>query len=373
MLIVDAHHDLAWNMLTFGRNYLRSTIETRRLEQGTEIPALNDDTMLGWPEYQRGKVALVFATLFASPQRHCAGSWDKLCYIDADQANRMYQEQLDVYDRLFDDHPDQFRPVRNHADLKDLLCIWESPPVIDSENGSVRKGNPVGLAILMEGADGVRDPGELDEWWERGVRFIGPAWMGTHYTGGWNEPGPLTGPGRSLLEKMGELGFGLDLSHMDEKAVFQALDIYDGPILASHSNAQALLEGDDSNRHLSDRAIQGILERSGVIGINFYNTYLKPGWKRGDRRQEVPIDLLISQIDYICQTAGDAAHVGLGSDFDGGLGLQSVPYGIDSVADLPKLVPGLHQRGYSDDDCGAIMGGNWLSILRRILPGGSSA
>jgi membrane dipeptidase len=191
--------------------------------------------------------------------------------------------------------------------------------------------------------------------------------MGTHYTGGWNEPGPLTGPGRMLLENMGELGFGLDLSHMDEKAVYQALDFYDGPILATHSNAQALLKGDDSNRHLSDQALRGIIERRGVIGVHFYNAFLKPGWKRGDRRQEVLIDHLITQIDYICQMAGDAAHVGLGSDFDGGLGLQSVPLGIDSVADLQKLAPVLRQRGYSDEDCAAILGGNWISMLRRII------
>ena len=366
MLIVDAHEDLAWNTLTFGRDYLRPVAETRRREAGTQIPALNDDTMIGWLEYQVGDVALVFATLFASPLRHCAGAWDKLCYADAQQAKRMCREQLEFYMRLTDDHSDQFRLIQSAKELEALLSVWKTRPVI-AESGEVQKGNPVGLVLLMEGADAVVDPGELDEWWEGGLRLIGPAWSGTRYCGGWLEPGPLTGAGRVLLERMGELGFGLDLSHMDEQAAYEALDLYDGALLASHSNAQALLKGHESNRHLPDPLIRGILERDGVIGVHFYNAFLKPGWRRGDGREEVTLAHLVAQIDYICQMAGDAHHVGLGSDFDGGLGLQSVPAGIDSVADIKKLAPFLAERGYSDDDCAAILSGNWITFLRRIL------
>ncbi len=278
----------------------------------------------------------------------------------------MYRDQIDLYERLTDDHPDKFRLVRSVNDLDSVLRAWETPPVI-AETGDVQCGNPVGLVFLMEGADGVSDPNELDEWWECGLRLIGPAWVGTRYSGGTLEPGPLTAPGRSLLERMGELGFGLDLSHMDEAAVYQALDEYRGALFATHSNAQALLKGDESNRHLSDDIIRGILEREGVIGINFYNAFLKPGWSRSKRREEVTIDHLVAQIDYICQMAGDARHVGFGSDFDGGLGLQSVPTGIDTVADLKKLAPYLAKRGYSDQDCAAIFGGNWIAMLRRIL------
>ena len=196
---------------------------------------------------------------------------------------------------------------------------------------------PVGLVVSMEGADCVRHPGELEDWWQLGVRLIGPAWCGNQFCGGTNEPGPLTPAGVALLEVIGQLGFGLDLSHMDEQAVLQALDIYPGALLASHSNALALVKDYSSNRHLSDRVIDGILERDGIIGIVPFNQFLKPGWKIGDRRDEVSLDWVVAQIDYICQKAGDARHVGLGTDFDGGYGLQSVPAGIDSIADLSKL------------------------------------
>jgi membrane dipeptidase len=367
MMIVDAHEDLAWNMLTLGRDYTLAAQETRRREQGTAIPALNDDAMLGWPDYQRGSVGLVFATLFSLPARHRAGPWEKLYYENSPQAHRQYRDQIDVYERLVDEYLEKFRLIKTRHELDELLEIWQKPPAY-RENGVLEKGNPVGLMILMEGADGILDPGELEEWWQAGVRIIGPAWVGTAYSGGWKEPGPLTNAGRALLEQMGELGFGLDVSHMDEKAAYQALDIFPGIILASHSNAQSLLRGDDTNRHLPDRLIHGILDRQGVIGVNLFNSFLKAGWKRGDRRDEVGIANVIEQIDYMCQLAGDARHVGIGSDLEGGFGLQSAPVGIDTVADLAKLTPLLIDKGYSYQDCEAILGKNWLTITKKVLP-----
>jgi membrane dipeptidase len=214
----------------------------------------------------------------------------------------------------------------------------------------------------------VRDPGELDEWWEMGVRIIGPAWAGTRFCGGTHDPGPLTKDGYGLLEGMGSLGFGLDLSHMDEQAALQALDVYPGTILASHSNAAALLKGVETNRHLSRQVIQGLIERDGVIGIVPLNGFLVPGWRPKDGRQLVSLEHVAAQIDHICQIAGDARHVGLGTDFDGGYGVQSTPREVDTIADMQKIIPLLLQRGYSPDDTAAVMGGNWLDRLQRFLP-----
>jgi membrane dipeptidase len=124
----------------------------------------------------------------------------------------------------------------------------------------------------------------------------------------------------------------------------------------------------DSNRFLSDRVIQGLLEREAVIGVVPYNRFLLPGWRKNDGRQVVSLDRLVSQIDHICQMAGDAQHVGIGSDFDGGFGLQSVPAEINTVADLKKLVPLLAQKGYTEDDIAAVLGRNWLTVLKENLP-----
>lgn len=359
MLIVDAHEDIAWNMLTFGRDYTRSVAETRLLERGTEVPFNNGDTMLGWPEYQQARVAVIFATLFAAPERSKYGPWDILCYRDTPQSRRLYQTQLDLYQRLVDDQFDKFRLILDQASLKSIIENWQQEELEE---------HPIGLVLLMEGAEAISEPAELGKWWQAGVRIIGPAWASNRFCGGTKEPGPLTREGYALLAGMAEFGFVLDLSHMDEQAALQALDFYPGRILVSHGNAEALLKDADTNRHLSDRVIRGLIEREAVIGIVPMNPFLLAGWQKGDRREEVTLERIVAQIDYICQIAGDARHVGFGTDFNGGFGLQSAPIGIDTIVDLAKLIPVIAEYGYNDLDITAIFGENWLSLLRLALP-----
>ena len=359
MLIVDAHEDLAWNMLTFDRDYTLAAVETRQRERGTSAPAHNGDTLLGYPDYLRGEVAVVFSTLFASPARRQQGNFDTQVYTTTEQANKVYRDQLDAYFRLTDDSPDKFRLILEHADLEDVLSHWQKPDVDE---------HPIGLVILMENAEGVRSLSELEEWFELGVRIIGPAWAGTRFCGGTHEPGPLTSEGYALLDGMADLGFVLDISHMDEQAALQALEYFPGSIIASHANARSLLKDTDSNRFLSDDVIHALIERNGIIGIVPYKSFLDPSWRPSDGRQAVTLDHVISHIDHVCQLAGSAQHVALGSDFDGGFGWQSVPAEIDSVADLQKLIPLLAEKGYTNNPISAIMGENWLSLLRRTLP-----
>jgi membrane dipeptidase len=155
---------------------------------------------------------------------------------------------------------------------------------------------------------------------------------------------------------------------MDEQPALQALDAYPGTVCATHANAIALLKGVETNRHLTDRLIQGIVERDGVVGVVPCNRFLVPGWRRKDGREGVSLRHVVAHIDYICQMAGDAQHAGLGSDFDGGFGLQSTPAEIDTIADLQKLAPLLAEEGYIESDIAAILGMNWIARLRRILP-----
>jgi membrane dipeptidase len=366
-LIVDAHADLAWNMLTYGRNYTRSAAETRELEAGSIAVEQNGDTLLGWPEYQRGRVCVVFSTLYASPQRAQLFENETQVYKTADEAYRLYREQLFSYHRLVDSDPDKYRLIRSSSDLNLLLGQWQDSNPKRYSPGE--DGFPVGLVVLMEGGDGIRDFAELEEWHEHGVRLIGPAWAGTRFCGGTREPGPLTDEGRELFGAMADYNFILDLSHMDEPAAVEALDIYQGPVVATHANCLALLPGYATNRQLSDRVIRGVIERDGVIGLVPYNIFLKSGWTRkSGRREEVHIDAFVAHIDHVCQLAGDSLHAGIGTDFDGGFGLQSVPPEIDTIADLQNLVSLLLARGYSETDAGNILGENWLRRLKRELP-----
>jgi len=358
-IIVDAHQDLAYNIQVWGRDYTRSALETRRLEASTPIPEHNGDTLLGWPEYQRGRVGVIFATLFAAPLRRKIQDWETVYYASTDEAHRIYRSQIDEYHRLVDRHPAMFSLVQTRDDLQGVLADWDDP---------AKAEHPVGLVPLMECAEAVRTPSELEEWWNLGLRIIGPAWAGTRFCGGTREPGPLTAEGEALLEAMADLGFMLDLSHMDPQAALQALERYPGQVVATHSNAVALLKGYDGNRHLPNEVIHSLLERDGVIGIVPYNSFLQVGWRKNDGRHLVTLQHIIAQIDFICQLAGDALHVGLGTDFDGGFGLQSVPSEIDTIADLTKLAPLLGEKGYSQEDIASILGQNWLRKLRSVLP-----
>jgi len=362
-ILVDAHADIAYNMLKYGRDYTRPVSETRALEAHTHTAEDLEDSLISWHEYQRGQVAVIFSTLFALPMRFRSYESEKLAYKNFDEAHKFYSEQLDTYHRMQDSMPDKFRILASKRDLELHLDLWQHP----TPEGTSR---PVGMVILMEGAEGIRNLSELEAWHERGLRLIGPAWVGTRYCGGWREPGRLTDDGRKLLAAMADFNFILDLSHMDEQAAIEALDVYEGPIVGTHGNCAALMPNSNSNRHFTDRVLEGIIERDGVAGVVPYNPYLKVGWlqNKGHPREEVPLNTLVNHIDYICQLAGDSLHAGIGSDFDGGFGLQSVPPEIDTIADLQKLVSLLQVRGYTESDTDNILGGNWLARLKRDLP-----
>jgi membrane dipeptidase len=348
-------------MLTFGRDYSRSAAETREREKGSSAAERNGDTLLGCPDYRRGKVAIVFSTLFASPRRATEGIWDKQCYSDADEAHRLYLQQLHLYHQLTDENPGDFRLIRSRGDLDAHMTAWQ---------GSAEESRSVGLVILMEGADGIRNSDELAEWHALGVRLIGLSWAGTRYAGGTREPGPLTEDGRRLLKRMEDFNFVVDLSHMDERAAAEALDLYGGPIVATHVNCLELLPGFPTNRHFADGLMRAIIERGGVVGNVPVNSFLKSGWTRklGSGRDEISLDVYAAHLDHICQLAGNSLHAGIGTDFDGGFGVQSVPAEIDTIADLQKLAPLLRARGYSDADTANIFGLNWLRLLHGSLP-----
>jgi len=370
-LLIDAHEDLAWNILSFGRDFSLSAHEIRQREIGTQIPTWNHgDCLLGWPDFQRGQVAVVFATLFATPARSREGSWEKLVYKNPDQAYDLYRRSLEAYYRLVDQKPDKFRLILNQADLKAVLNHWAQPLKISADPDAERPGHPVGLVVSMEGAESIRKLVELEEWWTDGLRMIGPAWAGNAFTGGTGEPGPLTHAGRELLETMSGLGFGLDISHMDPQAALQAIDAYGGVVYASHSNVARLVKDPDSNRHLTDAVIRSLIAKDGVIGLVPYNRFLKPGWTWNllDGRSRVHLQDLVAQIDTVCQMAGDARHAAIGTDFEGGFGWLGVPEEIDTIADLQKIVPLLAEKGYTPEDIEAIFHSNWESILHRILP-----
>jgi membrane dipeptidase len=358
--IIDSHEDIACSALSFGRDLCIAAHETRKREIGTQIPIWNKgDTTLGWPDYQRGKIALVFATIFCAPAEFSDGAWDVMAYRSPAEAEKMMTDQFDYYHRLTDEHPNKFRLVTNRRELQSVLEPWEK---------GTPGEHPVGLTILMESAEGLSSPHRLEEFYERGLRQVGPVWAGTRYCAGTQVDRPFDNEARALLEVMASLKIPLDISHMRESAALAALDFYDGPVLASHANALSMIKGSESPRHLSDLVIRRLFERGAVIGVVPFNKFLSAAWDFGSPREMVTIQAVAAQIDYYCQMAGSSLHTGIGSDFDGGFGYPNIPLEMDTIADLQKLDDVLSEMGYTAGDIENIFHRNWKNHLENSIP-----
>jgi membrane dipeptidase len=348
-MIIDAHQDIAYNILAHRRDYTRPVAETRALEGPREY----DVATLGLPDALAGGVGVVFGTLYVAPADSGLAQKGR-CYGTADEARELALEQLAVY-RGLARHP-QVRLVETRADLAAVRASWD-------------RGEPVqGIVLLMEGADPIRTPAETAEWYAAGVRLVGPAWKRTRYCGGTGEPGPLTAEGRALMGELRRAGIALDVSHMAEASFWEALDLFDGPVVASHSNCRALVPLGRPDRHLSDPMIRALVERDAVIGVVLYNRFLDDDWAYERGKSALGLDSALRHIDHICQIAGDARHVAIGSDFDGGFGAEAIPRELDSVADLGRIGAALRATGLGAADVEAVLSGNWLRILERTLP-----
>lgn len=362
-LIVDAHLDLAYNVLYKGRDYTRSAYHTRRLEHGSAREKQSGACTVGLPELIRGRVGLVFGTIFVEPAKRQLDE-DLPSYADEREAHALGMAQLDFYRRWAETEP-HVALVTTKSELEDICRTWgvgeKRPPASHAQLLAPRR---VGIVLLMEGADPILEPKELERWYERGLRIVGPAWDTTRYCGGTWTGGRLTRLGRALLDTMAEFNVILDVSHMSHDALYEALDCFEGRhVIASHSNCHRFVP---TSRHLPDKAIEMIAERRGVIGVVLFNRFLKKDW--GGRKDEVTLDHVVRMIDHICQLTGSADHVGIGSDYDGGLGYNDIPYELNTVRDHYKIGDELLRRGYQPQHVDQIMRENWLRILRDALP-----
>jgi membrane dipeptidase len=384
MLIIDAHEDIAYNALALGRDIRLPVLATRRNEARRILQVIGTDknvvrhtqgwsghrdiAMSGLPELRRGGFGVIFGVIFAYPAT--SGYSDEgtgsQVYHNTEEAHRIGREQLNYYRQLAEEPG--ITLIGNQQDLQEVLMAWEHTKPNDPEH-------PLGLVPLMEGADPIRTPEEVETWFRDGLRIIGPAWSKTRYAGGNSMPGPLTPAGKVLLHEMDRLGLILDTTHLAEESFWQALQYYRGPVIASHSNCRTLTmrkfdehtRQANGQRHLSDDQIRALVERDAVIGVVPFNAFLDATWTR-ENRFETGLDLMVRHIDHICQLAGDALHVGLGSDIDGGFGRDETPQELDNVADLAKLADALRAAGYKEEDVVNVMGGNWRRFLERALP-----
>ena len=355
MIIVDAHQNIAFNAQQLGRDYTRWAWHTRRLESGQQLPP----AFTSLPDNLLSGIAVVFASLIVIPESWPARrSWQSVCYRTDADARQLALWQLDYYRRLADEQ-DNVSLVLTQADLDRILATWTAERAISERTH--------GIVVSMDGAEPILEPRQFEEWLELGVRIVAPACLSTRYCAAAGSDGELSLLGYDLLEVLASYNILLDLAHMSERAMQQALQTYDGALIASHANPRHF---HDDPRNLSDETIRSFAERDGVMGIMMYNRYLRRDWHASDPKRRVTLSHWVDAVDYVCQLTGSVAHAALGSDIDAGYAYHQLPGDLDTSSELWLLERELRERGFSEADTNLILGGNMLRKLRETLPDG---
>ncbi|MFV1966606.1 MAG: dipeptidase [Pirellulaceae bacterium] len=358
MLIFDAHLDLSMNAIEWNRDLTRPLEEVRRREQGMQDKLDRRLGVVTFEEMRRGGMGICVATQIA---RSVAEGSRLPGWNSPEIAWSITQAQLAWY-RAMEDRGEMV-PIVDKDGLERHLSLWADGP--SDKSPSDKK--PIGYVLSLEGADSIVSPAHLEKAYEYGLRAIGPAHYGPgRYSPGTGAEGGLTPLGRELLRQMQQLGMVLDVTHLTDEAFWEALELFDGPLWASHTNCRALVP---HPRQFSDEQLKALMERDAVIGAAFDVWMVVPGWIRGEstpREADVKIAHIVDHIDHVCQLAGNTRHCGIGSDLDGGFGREQTPVDLQSIADLQRLAGLFADRGYSEADIEAIMHGNWIRRLREI-------
>jgi membrane dipeptidase len=354
-LIFDVHLDLAWNAIEFNRDQRWTQERLRRREIGmTDNPGRSRSTVC-FPEMRRGRVGLCVATQlaryvpyfgrlpgFASPEQAWAETQGQLAwYREMEAAGEMVQ-------------------IRDRAQLDAHLRLWlEAPPA------AAAAPLPLGYILSLEGADSIVTLRHLERSYADGLRALGPVHYGPGVYGhGTDDEGPLTPRGHELLREMERLGIILDATHLCDESFWDAMRRFQGRVWASHSNCRALANW---NRQFDDAQLRELIARGAVIGMALDAIMLVHGWAHlRSKPQDFGLKLakVCEHIDHICQLAGNARHVGIGTDLDGGYGTEQTPMDVDSIADVARLGDLLAARGYSPQDIEGIFHGNFVRFLR---------
>jgi membrane dipeptidase len=289
-------------------------------------------------------------------------------------------------------HPDRMRMAFSPADIE-----------------AAHREHKLAALMGIEGGHSIEnDMGLLRDYYRLGVRYMTLTWSNSNdwadssgdidnKTIPHTEQG-LTEFGKDVVYQMNRLGMMIDISHVADRTFFRTLNISRAPVIASHSSARALCS---HPRNMTDDMLRALAINGGVVMVNFYSAFLSDDFRKAWAAQapertkaednlkskliaagkpinydaidaldkefaakipRPPFSVLIDHIDHIAKVAG-IDHVGLGSDFDG---IPSLPEGIDSAADLPKITEALMARGYSPSDCDKILGGNFLRVFRQV-------
>lgn len=356
MFTIDAHLDLSMNAMEWNRDLRQPVMAIRKREEGlTDKPDRAKGTV-AFPELRQGKVGLVVATQIA---RYVAPDNPLPGWHSPEQAWAQTQAQLAWYKAM--EAAGEMVMIKDREGLEKQVALWT--------NDEPDTHKPIGYILSLEGADSLVTLQHLDTAYEYGLRALGPAHYGPgRYANGTDATGHLNEQGRALLRAMDRLQLILDATHLCDDAFWDAMELFQGPVWASHHNCRALV---NHNRQFSDEQLKVLIERGAVIGGALDAWMMVPNWVR---QQSTPkgmgcdLEKLLDHFDHICQLAGNARHIGLGTDLDGAFGKEQCPYDLETIADLQKIPALLSKRGYTTADIELVMHGNWLRFLRHAWP-----
>ena len=349
MLIVDSHLDLAYNAIEFNRDLRQPVHAIRASEAEMEGKGRGSNTV-SLPALRAGNIGLCFVTAHARVEslggKFSGVRTPDIAYAKAQGESAFYRVM---------EQQGEMRMVRDVASLDAHLEQWR-------EN---RAESPIGFVLSMEGADPIISSEQIPEWWDQGLRIVSLVHYGVStYAHGTQAPGGLLPAAKPLLRALEEHGIILDASHMADGTFWEALEIYSGPVIATHNCCRTLVPHD---RQFTDEQIGAIAERGGVIGVAFDAWMLSAGWDKSQPdNSRTTLATVVDHMDHICQVTGSASHVAIGTDLDGGYGREQSPCDLDTIADLNKIPAILESRGYAKNDIEAVMHGNWINLLRRV-------
>lgn len=353
MFTIDAHLDLSMNAMEWNRDLRESAYAIRLREADMADKPDRSHGTVGLPELRKANIGLVVATQIAryvSPQNPLPG------WFSAEQAWAQTQGQLTWYKTM--EAAGEMVQVNDIASLEKQVALW------NDDNDEVKK--PVGYILSLEGADSLITLDNLHVAYNYGLRAVGPAHYGPgRYANGTDSKGHLTKQGKALLKEMQQLNMILDVTHLCDDAFWDAMNLYEGAMWASHNNCRALV---NHNRQFNDTQLRVLFEKGAVIGAALDAWMLVPDWVRGEsdaKDLNCSLETVVDHIDHICQLAGNTLHVGIGSDLDGAFGTEQTPYDLDTIEDLQKIPALFEKRGYTKEDVENLMHGNWLRFLRK--------
>lgn len=354
--VVDGHNDLPWRL----RSEFDSDLERFDLAQR------HDDGHTDLPRLREGGVAGVFFAAYVPAEYAEAG------------AVRIGLEQIDLIHRMVERHPGTLELARTADDVRKIARRGRIAALIGIEGGHAIGGS---LGVLrMYHSLGARymtlTHGSTTDWADAATDVA-------RHQG-------LSEFGEDVVREMNRLGVLVDISHVSEATMADAMRVSRAPIIASHSGARAV---NRHSRNVPDEILRLLPENGGLVMVNFYPGFVVPeaaeivedmfevgrrlraehagdeaaleaAWRQWSERHPVPrgnVASVVDHIDYIVSVAG-IDHVGLGSDYDG---ITSTPDGLEDVSKFPAIVAELRQRGYPNGDIARICGSNILRVMEE--------